>query len=72
MSLGPSGRCPSRQGWIRKKLFEAPHRVEIFLSKTYPSLLVYDVCGAGHSQMLLRYARPLRAVGASCRAAGWI
>ena len=46
--------------------------VEIFLSKTYPSLLVYDVCGAGHSQMLLRYARPLRAVGASCRPAGLI
>ena len=46
--------------------------VEIFLSKTYPSLLVYDVCGAGHSQKLLRYARPLRAVGASCRPAGRI
>src|SRR6516164_5030990 len=28
--------CPSRQGWIRKKLFEAPHRRGNFLVKNVP------------------------------------
>ena len=43
--------------------------VKIFLSKTYPPLSVRCLWRS-HSQKLLRHARPLRAVGASCRAAG--
>jgi len=62
--------CPSRQGWIRKKLFEAPHRRGNFLVKNVPLPLSVRCLWRSDSQKLLRHARPLRAVGASCRAAG--
>ena len=41
--------CPSRQGWIRKKLFEAPHRRENFLVKNVPLPLSVRCLWRSHS-----------------------
>ena len=55
-----------------EKSFEAPHRRENFLVKNVPLPLGVRCLWRSHSQKLLRRARTLRAVGASCRAAGLI